>query len=414
MSKDIKIAMIGGGGKNIGGTIFYLLNSKRLRNVEFALFGRTQANMDRNIEMAKKIKDWQGCSIIVYDSLDKVLSGADIVMHCATPGNGEYAGFKSFGIPHGAHIMHVGEKVSKICPNAWFLGAVNPPEVVMSALLKRYGLFKTIGLCNAPMIIKKTLSAVMGINENEVIMRGTGMNHDVWYYDFKLGDISDNKKIVEIFRKHIDDPGLNDHEWFRLFPEWKIAILNNIEVLNQTGYLFSPAGGTKRMKGLPVSGKDYGAVMKRPSKEDFEKCLDDSVSCEQMLRITGRCGGGVPGYTGRIMESIILSDNIEHSALVPNLGQYKDAPDNIHVQADVTFENNGVKIHGAAKLPPFIKGMLTARFIQNDMLTSAMAFQDEDLLKKAILIIPERHSFDEALTFNAAGDKSVEPMIPFN
>ena len=71
-------------------------------------------------------------------------------------------------------------------------------------------------------------------------------------------------------------------------------------------------------------------------------------------------------------------------------------------------------IHGAKKLPDFIKGMLTARFIQNDLLTSALAYQDDLLLKKAIMVMPERYEFEQAITFESGSEKSVEPFIPFN
>ena len=46
----------------------------------------------------------------------------------------------------------------------------------------------------------------------------------------------------------------------------------------------------------------------------------------------------MPVYTGRIIESILLEDDVQHSALVPNKGAYEDAPDSLHIQADVSFE----------------------------------------------------------------------------
>jgi alpha-galactosidase/6-phospho-beta-glucosidase family protein len=414
MLREIKIAMIGGGGKNIGGTILYLLNSGRVQNIEFALFGRTYKNMERNIALANRIKNHNGCSIKVYDTLESALEGADIVMHCATAGYGEYGGYRSYGVPQGGHVMYVGEKISKLCPDAWVLGATNPPEVPLTALLKRFGIEKSIGLCNAPMIVKNTLSAISGTDEKNILMRGIGLNHDVWYYDFRIGEETEPEKIVDMLNQRIDQPSLSDHPWFRLFPEWRIAIKNNIALLKETGYLLSPAGGTRRLKGLPVSSKEYGAIMKRPSKEDFENCLNEDVSIEDMLRITGRCGGGVPVYTGRIIESILLEDDVQHTALVPNKGAYEDAPDSLHIQADVSFEKGKIVIHGAKKLSDFIKGMLTARFIQNDLLTSALAYQDDLLLKKAIMVMPERYEFEQAITFESGSEKSVEPFIPFN
>lgn len=414
MSGEVKIAMIGGGGKNTGGTLLYLINSGRVKNVEFGLFGRTVANMERNIALADKIPNKNGCSVKIYDTIESVLEGADIVMHCATAGYGEFGGYKSYGIPQGGHVMYLGELISKICPDAWVLGATNPPEVPLSALLKRFGIEKSIGLCNAPMIVKNTFSAVTGVCKEDIVMRGIGMNHDVWYYDFRLGEESDPGKIADLMNSKIDDPALMEHEWFRLFPEWRIAIKNNVAFLKESGYLVSPAGGTRRMKGLPVTSKDYGSIMKRPTKEDYENCLKDDVSVADMIRITSRCGGGVPVYTGKIIESIILEDDAQHSALVPNKGAYEDAPDLLHIQADVSISGGKIKIHGAKKLPDFIKGMLTARFIQNDMLTTALAYQDDDMLKKAIMVSPERYEFSQALEFRSGSEKSVEPFIPFN
>ena len=206
--------MIGGGGKNIGGTILYLLNSGRVQNIEFALFGRTYKNMERNIALANRIKNHNGCSIKVYDTLESALEGADIVMHCATAGYGEYGGYRSYGVPQGGHVMYVGEKISKLCPDAWVLGATNPPEVPLTALLKRFGIEKSIGLCNAPMIVKNTLSAISGTDEKNILMRGIGLNHDVGITIFESGRNGENRRYAESKDRSTVS---FDHPWFRLF-----------------------------------------------------------------------------------------------------------------------------------------------------------------------------------------------------
>ena len=141
----MKLAIIGGGGKISSAVIYKLLTDVRDIPLTFALFGRNKEKIDDTLTLSKRFNAGNG-ELLVCDTLEEALEGADIVFYCATNGTGDFAGLRSMGVTNGAHVLYIGQKVSEICPNAWFLSATNPPCVPLMAVRMRYGFKKSI--CN--------------------------------------------------------------------------------------------------------------------------------------------------------------------------------------------------------------------------------------------------------------------------
>jgi len=409
---DWKIAVIGAGGKISGGVLFELLDKKNIGGGEIYLYGRTRAKVENNIRIAEKIAPSgnRAFRLTYVEDMDDALKEADIVFYSATPELLSFGGYRALGISQGAHILYIGEKMKALCPNAWLLVSTNPPDIPLMAVNRLFKLDKIIGLCNAPIIAKKSLVAYLSCNEEDLTLLEIGINHDVWFYDILLK----GRTIYDELRKKqnwdIEDSA---NEYFNRFPEWKIALVNNIEILKQTGYLPCPVGGTKRFTGLPVAWSKIAELMKRPRDEDYLMLLEEDAGRVEILNLTRRCGGGITPYIGDVLGSILADDNKEHSLLVQNRGLFPSYPDEVMLQMTCRVGRKAFIRPDYVPVPGYIDGVLSPRVLQNNMAGRALALQSEKLMLQSMLLLPERVSPAKAADIIKTGD-NVEPYMPLN
>ncbi len=402
-----KIAIIGGGGKITSAVIFELLNRDNSTDFEFALFGRTASKIDNTITISKRFNSGNG-NVYNAETLENALVGAELVLYCASYGLEPYGKYNAMGVQHGAYIMGIAEKLTELCPNAWLLAVTNPPDIPLMAANMKFGLKKLIGLCNATSFTRKVLSAFMGYEESELFPMDIGANHELWLYDI----IYRNESVYEKVRSALlqsYSPDKVKGDFHESFPEWREGFVNNVAILKETGFLHGPVGGCARFSGLPFTG--MGKLMKRPSYEDFEKCLNPELSNEDVLRITRRCAAEFPIYIADIIASALSGDGKKHSFLTQNCGAVSDLPDDAFIQLTCGVTESEI-IRPKPSLPEFIKATLISRVLQNHILAKALAEQSEKLLKQALLTFPER------LPFNKLGEivvsNNAEPYISLN
>lgn len=447
-----KLTIIGGGSRIAGAALCYLANRLDASLVgEVALYGRTRSNMEDNIKILDAVcpPEKRSFTVSISHTLESALEGADIAFYNATSGLDECDGYKSLGIPQGAHIMHVAGKIKQICPEAWFLINTNPPDVPLAAVHKKLNLHKLIGCCNAAVITKKVLYAYLcasmsnlnnyAVSEEKTITNSSfdtnsenqlesgnniefteadiqlyeiGVNHDLWFYDILLK----GKSIYGYLRENLPvnyNENLLKSDYLESFPEWKYAFKNNIELLRYTNYLPAPVGGAKRFKGLPLSSTEIGKMMKRPTREDFQRCIRENLNPQEIMSIISRCGGGIPAYIVDLFEAIITDSGKVCSVQVLNNGTVPCYPQDVMLQLSCKLGRNKVERPVISEVPGYIIGALSPRIFQNDMAARALAEQDEKLMIQAMLMIPERAEVADAVSV-VKNNRNVEPVIPLN
>ncbi len=402
-----KIAIIGGGGKITSAVIFELLNRDKTTEFEFALFGRTARKIDNTITISDRFNSGNG-KVYNAGTLENALDGAELVLYCASYGLEAYGKYKAMGIQHGAYIMGIAEKIKEICPNAWLLAITNPPDIPLMATGMKFGLKKLIGLCNATSFTRKVLSAFMNYEEAGLFPMDIGTNHELWLYDVIYKNESVYDKVREELLKSYS-PDKVKGAFHDSFPEWREGFVNNVAILKETGYLHGPVGGCARFSNLPFTG--MGKLMKRPSYEDFENCLDPKLSNDEILRVTRRCAAEFPIYIADIIASALSGDGKKHSVLVQNCGAVPSVPDDAFIQLTCGITEDEI-IRPVPELPEFIKATLISRILQNHILAQALAEQDEKLMKQALLAFPERVPFDKIDEIIASNN--AEPYISLN
>lgn len=405
----MKIAIIGGGGKISSAVIWKLLSDIRDVSLTFALFGRNKEKIADTITISERFNSGNG-EILNCETLEETLEGAEIVFYCATFGTNDFEGLRSMGITNGAHILHIGEKVSKICPNAWFLVATNPPCVPLMALRMRSGFKKSIALCNAGMFGKKMISSFLNCNEDRLTMHEFGVNHEFWYYDILL----DGKDVYDDLRRRLPEEYDRNNmkgQFHEEFPEWSYGFKNTVEILRLTGFLSAPVGGSKRYANLPVT--DMWSIASRPTADDFKKMLDTDQTPDKILKTAMRCGGGIPLYSADLLKSMIYSDGREHSVIAFNDGTAPMYPTESMFQMSCGVTRNGLTMPDLSNVDGYIHAVLASRIHQNHLIAQALAYQDDLKLRQALSVYPERIDICKTADF-LKEHSSVEPFIQLN
>jgi|GEM_PF-1353303 len=410
----MKITVIGGGGKISSAVIYEMLSDVRDVPLEFALYGRNGAKTDNTLKISKR---FAGNNARVYrqEKLEDALYGAEIVFFCATNGTLDCGGYRSMGITNGAFIMQIGELITKICPDAWFAVVTNPPDIPLSAVKKRFGLSKLIALCNAPVFNEKMTASFLGCAESDLDMYEFGVNHEYWFYDIKKNGVSVYDELrsrlpAEYSVQTVRSESLPYlREFHADFPEWSVGFQNNAKLLGLCGYLSGPVGGSNRYKGLPVALKDMWAVSSRPTAEDFEKLTDESLSLGEIRKRAGRCAAGLPRYVAEVLESVVYDDGKERHVIALNGSAAPEYPENVMLQTRCRIYRDRLVLPDLGGVPEYVRGVMSSRIFQNDLMSDALAFGDDEKLRQAILCYPERIECAELEGF-LESHGSVEPF----
>jgi len=388
IKNDWKIAIIGGGGKFAATVMLEILYDENLGGGKIYLYSRTPEKVINNINLAGKVcpPQQQKFKLISSNDLDTTLEGADIVFYTATAQLQPFGEYKAMGIHQGAHILYIADKVKILCPDAWFLISTNPPDVPIVAAYDRFNPDKVIGLCDAPVLTKKVLSAFLSCKEDDLNLNGIGVNHEIWFYNITYK----GKSVYDELRERLPseyDPSRVRSDYLDIFPEWKSRFINNIELLNSTGYLFTPIGGCQRFSGLtqPLPLKLSNLVFDK----DFSSCLQKDVTVEDIFSITRRTAAGTAFHVADVIKSILKDDRREHAVQVINKGMLPAYPYNAVFQVSCKISNKGVERPVISQLPDFINNTLASRILQEHMKGMALAKQDEEMMRQAILVVPE-------------------------
>lgn len=99
-------------------------------------------------------------------------------------------------------ILDLCKDMTELCPNAWLINFTNPSGIITETVLKYYSNIKVVGLCNVPILMKKTAVKHLNVAENEVEFLCGGLNHFLWGREIIYNK---KNKINEVLKKILDE-----------------------------------------------------------------------------------------------------------------------------------------------------------------------------------------------------------------
>jgi alpha-galactosidase len=409
MKKHWKLGIIGGTGRIACAMVCDLVKNPKMGEGEVVLYGRSAEKMKRNLTLIGRVAASEKTRIEVRGThdLDEAIRGSDVILYNADSRMIESGGFTAFGIYQGAHMLDVGQLVAKLAPDAWFLCDTNPTDVPVAALHRKYGLRRVMGLCNATDILQRVVSSYVGCEREEIGFSEIGVNHEAYYLDI----LRNGTSIYDELRRTLPtsyDPAKMKSAYLDVFPEWPRAFQNNVVLMSAIGFLTAPCGAPGRYRGLPI--KDIYAGATRPTDEDYQGLVSRNAGADEILKVIRRCGGGIPVYIARVMSGLLSNTPAQESVQLLNEGILPDQPKTAVVQVNCRICNLKVSAPKRMQLPENISAVLASLIRQRDLTARALAEQNADLMRQALLVCPERVEIAVADRV-ARGKENIEPHM---
>lgn len=99
-------------------------------------------------------------------------------------------------------ILDLCKDMTELCPNAWLINFTNPSGIITETVLKYYPNIKVVGLCNVPILMKKTVVKHLDVPEDEVEFICGGLNHFLWGREVIY---KGNNRIAEVLDKILEE-----------------------------------------------------------------------------------------------------------------------------------------------------------------------------------------------------------------
>lgn len=93
-------------------------------------------------------------------------------------------------------ILDIIKDMETQCPDAWLINFTNPAGIITETAIKHGGWERTIGLCNVPVGVAKTVAAALG--EDNLFYKFAGINHFHWH---RVWDEKGNERTDEVIDK---------------------------------------------------------------------------------------------------------------------------------------------------------------------------------------------------------------------
>ena len=205
MKRPIKIVLIGAGSTYTPELIEGLINKRKdLELRELALMDIDSEKLEIVGSMARRMLQAAEISwpVNFYDSYDCV-AGADYVITQIRVGqmtariNDEKIPLKYgmigqetcgiggfFKAMRTIHVLYkIADKMRELCPDAVMINFTNPSGIVAQAMLQKP--VRSVGLCNCPFAMEKSVKETLGLEEAEIDY--VGLNHLSWLTSIRYG-----------------------------------------------------------------------------------------------------------------------------------------------------------------------------------------------------------------------------------
>lgn len=408
--KHIKLAYIGGGSKAWARVFMNDLALSEGMTGEIALYDIDLEAARRNQKIGQRINEHPDTlsqwDYVVYDDLEKALTGADFVACSILPGTFDqmasdvhapeaYGIFQSVGDTVGPggvlRAMRTvplyegfARAIAKCCPNAWVINLTNPMTACVKTLYDVFPGIKAFGCCHEVFHAEDFLCCVLkeelGVprpDRHEVTVDASGINHFTWITEATWQGM-DVLKLLPSFMEKFYDRGYGEHkdkapddfmsdpfsygnkvkmDLFRRFGALGAAGDRHlVEFLNKNWYLANREAPEKWL--FHLTTVDYRKADMRRKIEESRQIAEGRLpvkptrSDEELIQL---------------MKAILGFGTVVSNANTVNRGQMADLPLGTVVETNHVFSENSVKPIVTNRLPGTVTTLVAqnARNIEN-------------------------------------------------
>ncbi len=207
--KKPKIVLVGAGSHSFGLMMLKdLMDTPELHGSQVVLVDIAADKLERMTRLAQRLNEIWQADLKISSTTDRceVLPGADIVVTSVERKHYELWQL-DISIPekHGCRhlygenggpggmfhtlrqiplLMEIARDMERLCPDAWLLNLSNP-ESRLCLAVSRYTKVKNVGICLGAYITQNNLAHVLGLKQNDIDIKVSGINHCHWVMDVR-------------------------------------------------------------------------------------------------------------------------------------------------------------------------------------------------------------------------------------
>lgn len=423
--KEITIAYIGGGSMNFGWRLMGELASEEQLSGIVRLYDADKSLALVNEAVGNRMREDADCkSGLIYlavDTLDEALRGADFVIASINQGSLDemvsdihlpemYGVYQAVGESTGPggisrairtipFYFELGEKIKKLCPEAWVINLTRPMGITLSALYHVFPEIKAFGSSSEPLYTGDLMADLLSQRENRSISRREikgnliGIPDFAWYTAMTW----QGEDLFPLFRSYAEQ--LVDTGYEKRSGEYRTNPAASAQMIKFDMFL--------RYGAIAAEGDRYVAehcppwYLKSPKTVSAWKFSQTSVnylkrrrsektarskkllSGEDKLKI-GFSGTEVPAQ----IKALLGLSNLITNGDIKNSGQATNLPLGAVVETNLLFSKNSVQPVLAGALPDELCA-LTLRHVYNQQaVLKAAVERDLDIAYNAFVNDP--------------------------
>lgn len=262
-------------------------------------------------------------------------------------------------------------------PDAWLLNFTNPSGIITETVLK-YGGVRSIGLCNGPFNLRRSLARQLKVDPKDVIVDYVGANHLGWVRGVRVRgrDLSAKSRRAHVRYTAVNVPDPGRDQVFR-----RVMSLPYNSYLN---YYYYTESMLKKIKEAKLSRAQRVA---RIEKALFAKYASPKTgTIPEDLRKRG--GQSYNLVAANLVDAIVNDRNDVHIVNVQNRGAVEHIEDDSTVEITCRVSARGARPTFKGKLPPQFRGLLQVVKAYEQLAVEAGVKGDLEAALHALVIHP--------------------------
>lgn len=399
MTKNIKVAYIGGGSKMWARVFMTDLAIAKGLSGEIGLYDIDRESAVRNQKIGQRINEDPATNsqfnYVVYDDAKEALKAADFVVMSILPGTFEemrsdvhapekYGIYQSVGDTAGPGgvlramrtvpiYQEYAKLIKECCPDAWVINFTNPMSICVKALYDTFPEIKAFGCCHEVFHTQDFLACIvaeaLGIEKpdrHEIMTDVSGINHFTWVTKARYKDVDIMKLLPDFMAKHYEE-GFYEHGDKDQYKTDTFAYANRVKMNMYMNFGALGAAGDRHLVEF-MNNKWY---LESPAMVEEWKFALTTVDFrikqmkERIAETIDMAEGRIPIEVKKsneeaveLMKAILGMGDVISNVNLPNVGQMPDMPLGSIVETNAVFSSDSVKPVTASPLPTGAKNLV--------------------------------------------------------
>lgn len=240
-------------------------------------------------------------------------------------------------------ILDIARDIEELAPDAWLINFTNPSGIITEALLK-HSRVNTIGLCNVPIGMLKSLAAKFDVETKDVFLTYVGLNHLSWVTRVSVRGKDVTQEAVE---KAAAGRAEEDAAWMREY-----GMIPN-------GYLRYYYARDKVLEQQKKAEKTRGEIVSEVEANLLKKYQNPNLK-RKPKELEKRGGAHYSTAAVSLAGAIHNGKNELHIVNVRNRGTIRCLPYDCAIETNCLVNSSGAHPLSVGEVPVEIRGLLQA------------------------------------------------------